>query len=319
MPFNRLQILLFIACLHSLSWNDSAINRVHAQEVTVVILGNAQDAGFPQANCRKDCCKRAWQTPSDRRFATCIAILDAKAGKRFLFECTPHFPDQLHLLNRISTEQGLPTETLDGIFLTHAHIGHYAGLVHLGREVMGTKSVPVHVMPRMRKFLISNGPWSQLVQLKNITLHKLLDRTEKQMGNIRVTPILVPHRDEFSETVGFRVQGPNRSLLFLPDIDKWEKWNLNINKEIAKVDIALVDGTFFGEGELPGRNMKEIPHPFIQESLQRFEDLPGSEKEKIHFIHFNHTNPVLQNGSSARKKILDAGFRIARQAQTIRL
>lgn len=293
--------------------------------VFLVVLGNAQDAGYPQAECKKKCCQPAWENHRLRRFATSIAIVDQVQRSRLLFECTPNFPEQMRLLDEYSA---LPSVTkghtpaiasLDAIFLTHAHIGHYAGLIHLGREVIGAKGIPVYVMPRMRKFLIANGPWSQLVQLKNVLLRPLMANEPSEVGRIKVTPMVVPHRDEFSETVGFRIEGPNRSALFLPDIDKWEKWDRKIEDEIKKVDIALIDGTFFGDGELPGRNMSEIPHPFIEESLERFAGLQPSQKKKIYFIHMNHTNLALQKESNARRKIISAGFHVADQGMKIGL
>ena len=293
-----------------------------------LVLGIAQDAGFPQAGCQKECCREAWGQPQLRRYATSLAIVDPVSQERWLLDCTPDFRDQLRLLDemvvrRVATE----ASTLDGvnnarrpavagIFLTHAHIGHYAGLVHLGREVMGTDAIPVYGMPRMNAFLTDNGPWSQLVALKNIALNPLTaDVAVRLNDRLTVTPFLVPHRDEFSETVGFRIQGPNRTVVFIPDIDKWEKWDRRIEDVIADSDIAYLDGTFFGNGEIPGRDMSLIPHPFIEESLQRFGKLKDDVRGRVRFIHFNHTNPTLYNNSAACRLIISSGCRVAVQAE----
>jgi len=209
---------------------------------------------------------------------------------------------------------------LNGIFLTHAHIGHYAGLIHLGREVMGTRDIEVGAMPRMVEFLRNNGPWDQLVRLGNIDLVPLEDgKTLALNERLSITPLLVPHRDEYTETVGYRISGPNRSVLYIPDIDKWERWKVKIESMIAGVDVALLDGTFHSGGELPGRNMAEVPHPFIVESMRRFELLSTTEKAKVHFIHLNHTNPALQPESEARRDVERAGYHIAEQGQRIPL
>lgn len=290
--------------------------------VRLIVLGNAQDAGFPQANCQKKCCREIWNQPEKHRYATCIAVIDEQSNKRILFECTPNFPLQIR---NLQTADGAKkphvrgANPVDAIFLTHAHIGHYGGLIHLGREVIGSRNLPVYVMPRMRRFLIGSGPWSQLVELKNIELRQLTPDEPSKIGQISVTPILVPHRDEFSETVGFRIQGPNRSALFLPDIDKWEKWKRKIETEISKVDYAFLDGTFFDANELPGRNMAEIPHPFMVESIKRFGALSPQARKKIFFIHFNHSNPVLNPDSGERKQTRDAGFRVARQGAEFKI
>jgi pyrroloquinoline quinone biosynthesis protein B len=186
--------------------------------------------------------------------------------------------------------------------------------MHLGREAMGASSIPVYAMPRMKTFLQENGPWSQLVSLKNIVLHDLKNEVAVELeAGIKVIPILVPHRDEFSETVGFRIEGPNRSALFIPDIDKWGKWDRDIREEVKAVDIAFLDATFYENGEIPGRDMLEIPHPFVAESMALLADLPENERKKVHFIHFNHTNPLLDANSESRREVKEAGFQIAEE------
>jgi len=277
-------------------------------DVALVVLGIAQDAGFPQADCQKDCCQLVWKDKSARKMVSCLGLVEASTGKIWLFDATPDFKDQLYALQQLLPQPPL----LSGIFLTHAHIGHYTGLMHLGREAMGAHEVPVYAMPRMKSFLENNGPWSQLVALKNIQIMPLsADSTIQLSDQIRVTPIRVPHRDEFSETVGYKIEGKSHIALYIPDIDKWHLWERDIIEEIKHVDYAFLDGSFYQNGEIKGRDMSQIPHPFLEESMRLFKDLPESEKNKIHFIHFNHTNPVLQPQSQARRQIHRAGFQIA--------
>ena len=202
---------------------------------------------------------------------------------------------------------------LNGIFLTHAHIGHYAGLMFLGHEVMGARNVPVFAMPRMAGFLTNNGPWSQLLEFNNIVLKPLRNNETQPLGRIRVTPFLVPHRDEFSETVGYRIEGPNRSAIFIPDIDKWADWQTDLSELVKSVDYALLDATFFADGELPGRDMSKIGHPFVTESMQVLDGLSHGERQKVWFIHMYHTNPLLNPESNESMQVISAGFNIARQ------
>lgn len=280
----------------------------------VLVLGTAQDAGFPQAGCNKDCCRLAWETPSQKRFATSLAIVDPATNERWLLDCTPDFREQLRLLQTKTRATDAPL--LDGIFLTHAHIGHYSGLVHLGREVIGADSVKVYAMPRMKQFLTTNGPWEQLVTLNNISICPLAANTAVRLNSrISVTPLLVPHRDEYSETVGFVISGPNRKILFIPDIDKWEKWDRKIEDQIAAVDVAYLDGTFFGNGEIPGRDMSLIPHPSITESMGRLSKLPAKLRSRVRFIHLNHTNPVLNTNSAAYRILQESGSHAAIQGE----
>ena len=277
------------------------------QDPFVVVLGTLQDGGSPHMGCEKECCKN----PDASRKVVSLGLIDPVSNKKFLLEASPDFVAQTRMLKAFlpSSANTLP----DGIFLTHAHMGHYAGLMFLGREAMNSKAVPVYAMPKMKSFLENNGPWSQLVTLNNIQIKPLTaGNWENISPTLRVKPFLVPHRDEFSETVGFIIEGPHKKLLFIPDIDKWEKWRTAIVSLVKEVDHALIDGTFFSAAEVGNRNIAEIPHPLVQESMKLFDSLSAKEKEKIIFIHFNHTNPLLNEQSEEARLLKSKGFRIAK-------
>lgn len=286
--------------------------------ISLVILGTVQDAGSPQAGCKKDCCRELFIHPDKNRKVVCLGLIDHDNNKKYLFEATPDLPAQLRMLYDQSGNMG--NETPDGIFLTHAHIGHYTGLMYLGKEAMNTSNVPVYAMPRMKTFLETNGPWSQLVSNKNISIEPISHGAVVQLTpGIKIIPFTVPHRDEFSETVGYRIIGPNKSALFIPDIDKWQKWGTNIINTISKVDYAFIDGTFYDAEEINNRDISQIPHPFVSESLELFKSLSAVEKKKIYFIHFNHTNPLLDKTSKQAELVLKSGFNIAGINEVIKL
>lgn len=267
----------------------------------IMVLGIAQDGGYPQAGCMRPDCAAARKNPELRRHVASLAVVDPISDQRWMIDATPDFADQLSMLDN---------KKLDGILLTHAHIGHYLGLAQLGREVMGTHDVRVYAMPRMRAFLEHNGPWNQLVRLHNIAIESLeKDREVKLNERISITPLVVPHRDEYSETVGFIVRGPTRSILWLPDIDKWEKWSTPIESIVARVDVAFVDGTFHDAGELPGRDLSEIPHPLMIETMKRL----GTSAPKVRFIHLNQSNPALRDPSIVKP------FQVAMERERMRL
>jgi pyrroloquinoline quinone biosynthesis protein B len=310
----KVLVILFLSGL--LFWNSLDLEQQNAP--ALLILGTIQDAGSPHAGCTKDCCKALFKHPDPNRMVVSLGVIDPQNQMNWLFEATPDLPRQMKLLKEHSPFQS--EETPNGIFLTHAHIGHYSGLMYLGRESMNAKSIPVYSMSRMRDFLEKNGPWNQLLSLKNIDLQTLQDQQVVQLSsNIKVTPLIVPHRDEFSETVGYRIQGPNKSALFIPDIDKWERWTKDIVSEIKQVDYAFLDATFYDNQELNYRNMAEIPHPFVVESMERFKNLPQTEKQKIYFIHLNHTNPLLNPKSPQRKALRKNGFQVAELQQIFHL
>jgi pyrroloquinoline quinone biosynthesis protein B len=294
------------------------IDAVADDDPYLVVLGIAQDGGVPQAGTKDH---PAWEDLTARRQVVSLALVDPVAAERWLFEATPDLREQLHRLDTV-----FPVETkpgLSGIFLTHAHMGHYTGLMFFGHESIGASEVPVYAMPRMRGYLAANGPWDQLVRYRNIDLRELMDGTPVRLNDrIAVTPFLVPHRQEYTEVVGFRIDGPNRSVLFIPDIDSWEEfdeWGTRIEDLIAEVDVAYLDATFYANGEIPGRDMSGFPHPFIAHSMERLSGLPAVERRKVRFIHLNHTNPALRQDSEARATIEARGFRVAEELERVGL
>lgn len=293
--------LIFLSCC-----------KVVAQNPYVKVLGIAQDGGFPQANCQKECCKAVFEQKNARKFVSCIAVVDPISKQNWLFDATPDFTQQLHLLNN-------PEPKNLGIFLTHAHIGHYTGLMYLGREAMGASRVKVYAMPKMKSFIEKNGPWSQLVALQNINIQPIKEDSVIVLNErISVQAFSVPHRDEFSETVGYKIVTANKSVVFIPDIDKWQKWNRSLEEVIKSVDYAFLDGTFYKDGEI-NRPMSEVPHPFVTETMDLLKDLPTTEKAKVHFIHFNHTNPIMNIKSLENKEVRQKGFKVAFQGEKVEL
>ena len=307
----RVLLILGLLCSACAKKENALADQGHVTKLEVpyiTVLGIAQDGGFPHINNPSEF-DAVEQGLKNREKVVSLGLIDPKAKKKYLFEATPDMPSQLDDLSFI-----MPGESIvDGIFLTHAHMGHYTGLMHLGREALGGQQIPVFTMPRMESFLKTNGPWSQLVDLENITLIPIQNKQKKILTNsLTVTPFLVPHRDEFSETVGYRIQGPNHTALFIPDIDKWTAWETDIVDEIAKADYAFIDATFYTEGEIP-RPMSEVPHPFIEETAALFEKADKATKSKIIFIHFNHSNPLMDEQHPKRLALEKEGFRFAKE------
>ena len=276
----------------------------------VIVLGTVQDGGSPHLGCNKNCCEALTVFQKEARKVTALGVVEPKSNFNILFEATP---------NIISQWKMLPSAP-KAIFLTHAHMGHYAGLLQLGREALGAKNIPVHVMPRMANFLMKNGPWSQSISLENIKLFPIVANESVNFKNeIIITPLLVPHRDEFSETVGYRIQGPNKTVLFIPDIDKWSKWSENLKAILETVDYAFLDATFFDQEEINYRPLEEITHPLVKETVAYLNPVSQELKNKVYFIHMNHTNPLLDPKSKATQWVLSQGFHVARKGQQFKL
>jgi len=313
------KIFIFIVLIIYISGcttKDKTNDKTNQAKQYITILGTAQDGGFPHIGCQKKCCDDFYKGVSPKQKVVSLGLIDREAQQKFLFEATPDISTQLADLEK----NHLRTSTIiDGVFITHAHMGHYAGLLYFGKEALGKKDIPVYAMPKMKEFLSNNGPWSQLVTTENILFLDLQKDSIVPLSNaLKVTPFLVPHRDEFSETVGYKIEGKNKSALFIPDINKWSLWEKNIVEEVKKVDYAFLDATFFKEGEI-NRPMSEVPHPFIEETIDLFKNESLTTKNKVIFIHFNHTNPALQPNSKERNELTLLGYKFATEGKRFEL
>lgn len=292
---------------------ESKEHQSRETEVIVKVLGTAQDGGLPQIGCYCINCRRARENPRFARLISSLAIIDLKEKSAFLVDATPDIRIQAEIVHeRLGLEKSGKKNAPQGVLLTHAHIGHYTGLTFFGYEAMSTSGLSVYCSETMGNFLAKNGPWSQLVRYENISLRTLLPNKEIFLNErISLTPFQVPHRDEYSDTLGFVISGEKRKLLYIPDIQSWESWNLSIATEVQKVDIAILDGTFYGPDELPGRDLSKIGHPFITTSIQVLRKVAREGKNKIFFTHLNHSNLALDPDGKPREKVVAEGFEMA--------
>lgn len=282
-------------------------------QVELHVLGITQDAGLPQLGCVRSCCQLGGKS-KERVPVVSLGITQADSSKAILMEATPDINSQWQRLTGLNrgTEPSF-------VFITHAHMGHYGGLMQLGREARNTNGVTVLGHPSLIDFLQRDQPWKQLVTLQNIQPLPLQPYEKKVIGQLTIRAIPVPHRAEVSAAYGYILEGPSKRALFVPDIDKWSNWDLSIDSLIQQVDVAYLDATFFDARELPGRNLREIPHPTVLETMDRARDWPISLRQKVYLIHFNHTNPLLQPSSQPEQLVTQFGFRIARVGDRLEL
>lgn len=242
-------------------------------------------------------------------------------GEAYLVDATPDIRPHLHALRDVGpgATGRADRKPVDGVFISHAHLGHYTGLAFLGFEAIHAREVPVYATHAMAELLRNNAPWDQLVRLKNITLEELAPGTSKKLGQVTVTPLEVPHRNEYADTVGYRISGPRATVLYIPDTDPWSKWPTPLLEALEGIDTALLDGTFFSGDELPGRDLSKIGHPLIVDTMDLLEERVRAGTLSVYFTHLNHSNPALEPSSEARKAIEARGFHVLEDGQTLEL
>ena len=273
-----------------------------------MILGIAQDGGVPHPGCNCNTCKFYWDneivlSPSS------LAIIDEK--QFHLIDVTRNLDRQLRKVGE---------RNVTDIWLTHGHIGHIDGIGLFGKEVMNEKNVRLHASKSMIELILNTPKWKKLVE-DNILIPIQFNSNESiQISeHLVITPIRVPHRDELTDTHAFMINGPEKSLLYLPDHDSWEETLHMVQQnsviewfDSLGIEIVFLDGTFWPKNELSRQT--DVPHPPVVDSLERLGNLNGKELE-VFFIHLNHTNPLLIPNSNEVKQLLDSGCKIAVEGQ----
>ncbi len=264
--------------------------------IEIILLGVAQDAGVPQAGCVCTTCLNAHHDSGLRQYAVTLGIVDHTTNQRWIIDATPDIRFQLHPL-------GSP---LCGIFLSHAHLGHYTGLLHLGLEGCNTREMPVYASIQMADFLHRNEPFSALIHRRNVALLPFYEGDTISLSpSVRITPIAVPHRADYTDTYAFLIQGPTLTLFYCSDIDYLLSDTFDIRPHIAAADIVLLDGTFFTSNELPGRNLAAIPHAYAADTVRFLSPAPSTAV----FVHLNHSNPLWHPGPE-RSLVEQSGWHI---------
>lgn len=261
----------------------------------VRVLGNAQDGGVPHLGCSCEVCERARTDPAKQKYAS--SLLLTGDSTRYLIDPTPDIRFQLR------------GDAIDGVFLSHEHLGHLPGLLYFGTEALDTAQLPVYCTPQLAAFIRTNEPFVQLVDRGQITLTTIQPGSTVDIAGGAVDVYEVPHRTVHAETLAYQVRD-DRMLLYLSDVDAWTEHSREL---VTAADIALVDGCFWDPDELD--RFEEVPHPAITHSM----DVLDPAETDIYFTHLNHTNPVLEPESEERQQVEARGFHVAEQGETFSL
>ena len=285
---------------------------------TLTILGTAQDGGVPQAGCGCSNCNAAFENPERVRFPVSLGVMDNQGGMH-LIEATRALPEQLKIWAD-ACRYDSPIRP-NSVLLTHAHLGHIEGIGQFGKEAMGCRNLTL---------VASESVASILQEKKLMTPFVIADFGSQnlpkfQQGGVVFDFIPVPHRDDTSDTHAILISGENKRVLFLPDLDDWEQTlksvgytNPNEWFQSLGATHVLLDATFWNGEELSGRDMKDVPHPTVENSLVRLQE-GGIGGPEIILIHLNHTNPLNNPNSHQSRMVEDAGHSIGQRGLTIEL
>jgi pyrroloquinoline quinone biosynthesis protein B len=264
-----------------------------------VVLGTAQDGGLPHLGCACRHCRHARADPGFKRTASSLGLVIR--DEVWLLDASP---DVRHQVARLPF-----TLRVAGAIITHAHMGHLTGLLQFGKEGPHAP-LRVYAPPRLAEFLKATPPYAHL--FPPMTLNEWTPERPAEIPNGVVHAHPVTHRAEISETYAAMVHGPTRRLLYLSDTDGYDAHALAALDSLRPKDIALVDGTFWSQNELPGRDLTATPHPFVSEAIPLLQ--PHVDRGvRVLFTHMNHSNPIIDHSTREHQLVEDAGFEVAEE------
>ncbi len=266
----------------------------------VEVLGNVQDGGVPHLGCNCDICEKARKDKDYQKYVSSLILKenDDKDSIRYLIDPTADIRFQI------------VGDYIDGIFASHGHLGHITGLLYFGRESLDATKLPVYCTEKTKDFIMKNDPYRLLIDRNNIEINEIEDGSEEEIQGGVIEARQVPHRHLSTDALSFMIEGEEKKLYYLSDIDEWTDKAVESVKE---ADIAIIDGTFWSRDEID--RYEDVPHPPIKETMEKMRDFDTD----IYFTHLNHTNPALRENSDERKQMEEQGFGIVEQGQVFEI
>jgi pyrroloquinoline quinone biosynthesis protein B len=273
---------------------------------SLIILGSGQDGGSPQVGQPS--------SESQPRCASSVAVVGPE-GAVVLLDASPDLRTQSQALLGSDLYPPNRASFVDGVCITHAHMGHYAGLLHFGKEAAAESGLPLLGTKRFLAYMEANDPWAELIRDGHLDPIAIDGMEASIDGDLTLSAIAVPHRDEYSDTIAFSISVAGQPwLLYLPDIDDWQSWD-EAEQVIARHEVALLDATFSSVHELPGRDISAIRHPLVPDTIERFAHLVADTQ--IVLTHINHSNSLGNPDAAITRQAASAGFIVAYDGMTM--
>jgi pyrroloquinoline quinone biosynthesis protein B len=289
--------------------------------LTALVLGAAAGGGFPQWNCNCPVCALAWAGDSRVTPRSQAGIAVTADGENWLLcNASPDLRAQILGNPALHPRRGLRHSPVRAVLLTGAEIDQAAGLLTLRER----QDVALHATPATLAAIADNPMFSALhpdhVTRHALSLGETFSPVEGLLADVFTVPGKVPlylegenpKIGESAVNIGVELTGAGRRLLFMPGAAAVTP---SIRERMLRADAILFDGTLFADdemialrvGEKTGMRMGHMPIDGPDGSLAALSDL---QARRI-YIHINNTNPILIDGSPARRRVEAAGFEVA--------
>jgi pyrroloquinoline quinone biosynthesis protein B len=296
--------------------------------VRIKVLGAAAGGGLPQWNCAcVNCSSVRNNQPNIRTSSQAQLAVSAEPASWFLINASPDLRDQLIKSPDLhpNSANGLRNTPVAGVILTSADLDHVLGLL-LMREFT---PVCIYATRPVINILKKNSFFQMLDRLPGqsrwITIEP--DVSFHVGENLTCTPIALSDSlpayvgeeerldlDSTGATIGLILEESHGArVAYLPALSFVSP---SLKELLSTCSAILADGTFWSDDELQSiqsgtplaRSMGHLPISGHDGSLATFRDLNGVRKI---YTHINNTNPILNEQSSERRQVNDAGWEVA--------
>lgn len=295
--------------------------------LTALVLGAAAGGGLPQWNCNCPACALAWAGDPRVMPRSQAAIAVSADGESWLLcNASPDLRAQILKCAPLHPKDGVRHSPLKAVLLTGAEIDQAAGLLTLReRGDLALYATPATLAA------IADNPMFQALHPDHVKRQALSPgEPVSPVPGLSVDIFTVPGKlplyregndpqiGESAANVGVELRGGERRLLYIPGAAGVTG---AMRERMQAADAILFDGTLFtddemialGVGEKTGLRMGHMPIEGPRGSLAALADIAA---RRI-FIHINNTNPILIEGSPARRRVQAAGFEIAHDGMEI--
>ncbi|WP_260739661.1 pyrroloquinoline quinone biosynthesis protein PqqB [Tunturiibacter lichenicola] len=300
----------------------------------IKVLGAAAGGGLPQWNCACTNCSAVRNNePNIRARSQSQLAVAAENDSWFLVNASPDLRDQLIGYPDLhpNSKNHLRDTPVAGVILTSADLDHVLGLL-LMREFT---PVRIYATRPVISILKKNSFFQMLDRLPGQSRWTTIEPgVSFHLGqNLICTPIALSGSlpayvreedradlDLTGATIGVLLEEVNGArIAYLPALSSVSP---SLKELLCTCSAILIDGTFWSDDELqriqPGtplsRSMGHLPISGQDGSLSTLRDLNGPRKI---YTHINNTNPILNEQSSERQQVDDAGWEVAWDGQEI--
>ncbi|MGH6814395.1 MAG: pyrroloquinoline quinone biosynthesis protein PqqB [Hyphomicrobiaceae bacterium] len=300
----------------------------------IKVLGSAAGGAFPQWNCNGAQSRAVRNGDPGFRPRTQASVAVSGDGRRWvLLNCSPDIRQQILATPELHprADDGPRNSPIRAVVLTGAEIDHIAGLLSLRERQPYTIYATTRVLETLAANSIFDALDKRIVPRAALSLDTPIGLSEAGVDlGLIVEAFAVPGKialylergtagdgygTDIGDTIGLKVTeaATGRYFFYIPGCAAIDR---GLRQRLATAPLVFFDGTLYTDDELivqglsdkTGRRMGHVPVSGENGSLAAFATL--NVHRRI-YIHINNSNPILDEHSSQRATVAQAGWEVA--------